>query len=69
MEYGTVNVSTKNMKYYGRKYFLQQRMAVFLNPFWGIMNANRKKIGWRRKRGKEKVSARMKENQSEEEGG
>lgn len=42
-------------------------MAVFLNPFWGIMNANRKKIGWRRKRGKEKVSARMKENQSEEE--
>lgn len=45
-------------------------MVVFLNPFWGIMNANRKKIGWRRKRGKEKVSASMKENQSEgEEGG
>lgn len=43
-------------------------MVVFLNPFWSIMNANRKKIGWRRKRGKEKVSASMKENQSEEGG-
>lgn len=43
-------------------------MVVFLNPFWSIMNANRK-IGWRRKRGKEKVSASMKENQSEGGGG